>query len=79
MSPHLFMLCMEYLSCLLSVRIRDPDFEFNQKYYLIRVTHLAFVDDLLLFDRGDPNSMRIMVRTLEEFTNTSGLKINNEK
>lgn len=79
MSPHLFLICMEYLSRLLSICIRDPDFEFNQKCYLIRVTHLAFVDDLLLFDRGDLNSMRIMVGTLEEFTNTSGLKINNEK
>lgn len=79
MSPHLFLLCMEYLSCLLLIRTKDPDFAFHTKCALDSITHLAFVDDLLLFTRGDPYSTSILADTLEEFANTSGLKINRAK
>lgn len=79
MPSHLFLLCMEYLSRLLAIRTRDPEFHFHHKCFLNRITHLAFADDLLFFVRGDPNSMQIIVDCLEEFTNNSRLKINKNK
>ncbi|XP_074299526.1 uncharacterized protein LOC141630645 [Silene latifolia] len=41
--------------------------------------HLAFADDLLLFSRGDTNSVRILMRALHTFSIASGLTINKIK
>lgn len=79
MSPHLFLLCMEYLSKLLRLQTRDPDFKFHVKCDTNSFTHLAFADDLLLFSRGDPTLMKVLANTLGEFSETSSLKINKHK
>lgn len=74
-----FLVALEYLSQLLVICTRDSDFHHHVKCFHNNLTHLAFVDDLLLFSRGDPVSMKVMVDCLEEFTLTSGLKINKNK
>lgn len=74
-----FLLCMEYLSRLLRLRTRNTDFKFHVKCDTNSITHLAFADDLLLFARGDPSSMKVLADTLGEFTETSGLRINKHK
>lgn len=79
MSPHLFLLCMEYLSRLLAVRTRSPDFQFHTKCISNSITHMAFADNLLLFARADPALLKILAETLDEFTLTSGLQINRRK
>lgn len=79
MSPTLFLCYMEYLSRLLKKSTKEFDFQFHAKYSVNNITHLAFADDLLLFDRGDIASMMVLVGILEEFILVSGLKINNHK
>lgn len=79
MSPHLFLLCMEYLSILLSIRTKNSDFHHRPKCFSNKLTHLAFADDLLIFAGGDSDSMKVVADSLEEFTLTSGLKINMNK
>lgn len=52
LSPYLFILCIEYLSRLLKVRIDNTGFKFLPKCRLHQITHLAFADDLMVLARG---------------------------
>lgn len=53
MSPMLFTLCIEYFSRLINQRIRYSGFRFHPRCKGLRITHLAYADDLMLFSRGD--------------------------
>jgi hypothetical protein len=49
-SPYLFVIAMEILSLLLEESTRDnPQFGFHPKCYGLRLNHLCFADDLLIF------------------------------
>ncbi|XP_074277407.1 uncharacterized protein LOC141601046 [Silene latifolia] len=45
----------------------------------MRLSHLMFADDLLLFSKGDATSMMIIIRTFSTFSATSGLKMSKGK
>lgn len=72
--PFLFVLGMEYLSRLLRRSCSSPSFKYHSRCGQLKLSHLAFADDLLLFSRGDKNSICALTDTLEEFGNTSGLR-----
>ncbi|XP_022845369.1 uncharacterized protein LOC111368375 [Olea europaea var. sylvestris] len=55
---------------------RDSEFNFHPKHGPLKITHLAFADDLMLFARGDVLSVKILVQCLNIFGTTSGLKMN---
>lgn len=78
-SPSLFLICMEYFSRLLAKRTFESDFNFHPKCEKLRITHLAFADDLLLFTRGDFLSVRILMQALDDFGDASGLRVNGSK
>ncbi|KAH6786951.1 hypothetical protein C2S52_006503 [Perilla frutescens var. hirtella] len=73
MSPQLFLLCMEYFSRLVELRTKDSDFNYHTRCKKLKITHLAFADDLMLFTRGYYRSVQIMMDTLKEFEHASGL------
>ncbi|KAH6757807.1 hypothetical protein C2S52_023297 [Perilla frutescens var. hirtella] len=79
MSPQLFLLCMEYLARLINKRTTNSDFNYHARCQKLKITHLAFADDLMLFMRGDYRSVQIIMETMKEFEGTSGLQINNHK
>ncbi|KAK6145965.1 hypothetical protein DH2020_019834 [Rehmannia glutinosa] len=79
MSPALFLLCMEYLSCLLKVRTNTLKFKYHPRCEALKITHLAFADDLMLFSRGDLPSVKILIDCLNDFKNASGLDVNSFK
>ncbi|GKC07707.1 putative reverse transcriptase domain, reverse transcriptase zinc-binding domain protein [Tanacetum coccineum] len=73
MSPYLFTLVMDVLMLMLKRRARDSDFSYHRycsKFYII---NLCFADDLFLFAHGDENLARVIMDSLEEFKNASGL------
>ncbi|XP_074288865.1 uncharacterized protein LOC141614012 [Silene latifolia] len=45
----------------------------------MKLTHLMFADDLLLFSKGDAQSMMVLVRSLCSFSQASGLKMDQQK
>ncbi|GFS34515.1 hypothetical protein Acr_00g0034340 [Actinidia rufa] len=53
LSPYLFVLCLEYLSRGLGELQLNADFNFHPKCGGLKITHLAFADDLVLFSKGD--------------------------
>ncbi|XP_019150673.1 PREDICTED: uncharacterized protein LOC109147524 [Ipomoea nil] len=79
MSPMLFTLCMEYFTRMLKAKTASPMFKFHPRCSNLRISHLAFADDLMLFCRGDVSSVGIMMNALNELEGTSGLAISATK
>ncbi|KAL9687230.1 hypothetical protein QQ045_031629 [Rhodiola kirilowii] len=51
-SPFLFLIAMEYLSCLLNKLDRKAGFYFHPKCHRINLKHILFTDDPFLFSSG---------------------------
>lgn len=78
-SPYLFLMCMEYFHRLFARYARDRKFHFHCQCQALKITHLAFADDLMIFVKGDKPTVKITMDTLQEFSRTSGLHVNREK
>lgn len=78
-SPYLFVLVIEYLSRLLVELDSDPQFRYHAKCKALKLTHLSFADDLMMFCRGDGTSTLRMKALFEQFSAVSGLKSNLSK
>ncbi|XP_074298718.1 uncharacterized protein LOC141629644 [Silene latifolia] len=76
LSPYLFVLCMEVLSRLLRTLPTHPGFSYHPKCVKVKLTHLIFADDLLVFTREDLPSIQAVNSCLSLFAAFSGLKIN---
>lgn len=79
MSPLLFIIMMEYLNRCLNRLKNNPNFNFHSKCEKLNITNLCFVDDLLLFARGDVESARLMMTAYNVFSLSTGLKYNPAK
>lgn len=78
-SPYLFVICMEYLNRSLLGLHQNHGFHYHPRCKRLRLTHVCFADDLLLFTRGDLTSVQQLVTILDIFALTSGLKANQRK
>ncbi|XP_074293421.1 uncharacterized protein LOC141620453 [Silene latifolia] len=79
LSPLLFTLCMEYLSRLLEKVCIGPHFSYHSLCRGLKLTHLMFADDLLLFCKGNIPSVCTFMEFFSCFDGASGLQISNEK
>ena len=79
LSPFLFVLCLEYFSRSIKLATDIPNFNFHPKCGKLKITHLAFADDLILFARGDVLSIKIILDCLARFGAHSGLCVNQLK
>ncbi|KAM3326599.1 hypothetical protein P3S67_001725 [Capsicum chacoense] len=79
MSPYLFVLAMECHTRLLKALTRNPDFNFHPKCEKLKIIQLRFADDLLLFYRGDPDSVQLLYECFLRFSHAWGLTANTEK
>ena len=69
----------EVLSRKLGVAAEDVAFSYHAKSCGLRLTHLEFDDDLLLFCRADVGSVGVLYSCLSEFFEMSGLRANMDK
>ncbi|XP_062080506.1 uncharacterized protein LOC133785271 [Humulus lupulus] len=78
-SPLLFVLGLEYLSRIMCKVGSLPGFKYHNKCSNLKLNHLCFPDNLLIFCNGDFVSIMLMLRGLKLFSSSSGLLPNSEK
>lgn len=79
MSPFLFAIVVEYLSRNLHELASHKQFKYHPMCSKLKITHLCFADDLLMFTRGDQISVNMLHTKFKEFTEASGLQANLSK
>ena len=79
-SPYLFLLCTEGLSCLLKQQ-EDQGVLYGIKNGRLGpvISHLLFADDSIFFARSDRRSVEALKETLQLYCQGSGQKINLDK
>ncbi|GJS43380.1 putative reverse transcriptase domain, reverse transcriptase zinc-binding domain protein [Tanacetum coccineum] len=74
MSPYLFTLIMEVLTLMLHRRVQiSNSFTYHRYCSNLKIINLCFADDLFLFAHGDVDSARVIMNSLDEFKEASGL------
>nr|XP_043615884.1 uncharacterized protein LOC122587785 [Erigeron canadensis] len=74
LSPYLFTLVMEILTLILHRNVTKSDsFYFHHLCQEHQVINLSFADDLFIFMRGNVDSARVVMDSLNEFKDASGL------
>ncbi|KAK2655058.1 hypothetical protein Ddye_008110 [Dipteronia dyeriana] len=80
MSQYLFVIVMEVLSKILTKRITDsPSFKYHWRCDKIKLSHLFFVDELIMLCHGSPSLVLVLNDALDEFSLLSGLLANQAK
>ncbi|GKE26316.1 putative reverse transcriptase domain-containing protein, partial [Tanacetum coccineum] len=74
LSPYLFTLVMEVLNLMIKRNIAmNPHFKYHWQCKDLKLTHLCFADDLMLFCHGNSKSVTVLKNALDEFGSVSGL------
>ena len=80
MSPYLFVLCIERLFMMMLEKVETGAWKpIRVTREGIEISHLLFVDNILLFAKAKPSQMRIIMEVMEEFEEISGLLVNVDK
>ena len=70
---------MNVLSKLLDASASHGVFNYHAKCHKVKLTHLCFADDLLIFSKGNVDSIVGIQKILQQFYAFSGLQLNNAK
>ncbi|XP_058726861.1 uncharacterized protein LOC131598262 [Vicia villosa] len=65
---------MEYLHRCLGRLKTSPGFKFHPRCDKLDITHISFADDLMLFARGDLQSVETLMNKFQKFSCATGLK-----
>jgi hypothetical protein len=80
LSPYLFVIAMELFSRIMADRTGgNSRFHFHHRCSQLKLTHLCFADDLLIFAEANLDSITVIKEALSEFEDLSGLKSNPSK
>ncbi|XP_039033884.1 uncharacterized protein LOC120169873 [Hibiscus syriacus] len=78
-SPYLFVLAMNVLSNMLNLATAKGIFAYHPKCKKIGLTHLSFANDLLIFCKGNVDSVVGVLSVLNQFYQVSGLNLYSSK
>lgn len=76
MSPLLFMLVMDYLTRILKKVGGLPDFRYHPMCKDTRLNHLIFVDDIIIFCKGNLASITRIMEVINHFSKVTCLVSN---
>lgn len=79
MPPYVFVLGVEYLTRLLKNKHYHPQFKFHPKCKSLKLTHVAFADDMMVICHADRHSPLLLKAGFDKFAEASGLSINVQK
>ncbi|GKD54771.1 RNA-directed DNA polymerase, eukaryota, reverse transcriptase zinc-binding domain protein [Tanacetum coccineum] len=80
MSPYLFTMVMEFFTLVMEKNVKNnPEFNYHFGCKDLKITHISFVDDLMMFCHGDSVSVKVIKDSIEEFGICSGLLPNFNK
>lgn len=79
LSPYLFVIAMNCLSHMLNNVATRPGFKYHSNCKKIKLTHLSFADDLLIFIEDNIESVQCVLQVLKEFEERSGLAVSMQK
>ena len=79
LSPYLFVIAMNCLSFMLKKAAPQEGLQYHPNCERVKLTHLSFADDLLIFIGGSLKSVQHVLKVLHEFELRSGLKAIMEK
>ncbi|GAA0147760.1 hypothetical protein LIER_36580 [Lithospermum erythrorhizon] len=79
MSPIVFLFCIEYLSRMLKERTSGSGFSYHPNCEVLKITFIAFADDLMLFSRADTLSVSILLGWLHDLEEASGFTVSPTK
>lgn len=77
--PYLFVIAMNVLSHMLKKAAEDFKINYHHKCHSDKLTHLSFVDDLLIFINGSLSSLQAVLQVLKEFEQWYGLSVSMQK
>lgn len=79
-SPYVFVLCLERLAHRIQNEVNDGRWRpLRALRHGPGISHLFFVNDLLLFEDNSSTQMRVIMNCLDDFSKASGQRINLEK
>ena len=79
LSPYLYVILNNVLSKLLNEAAEAGVFGYHPQCSEVKLTHLCFADDILVFTSGTTESLLGVIETMERFASMSGLHINASK
>jgi hypothetical protein len=79
LSPYLFAIAMEVLSCMPNSAADNGVLSYNSRCSKIHLIHLCFADDLVIFTEGCTEAILAIKRILCQFDDLPGLKCNPAK
>lgn len=79
LSPYLFILAMEGLSRLLAARYDMGDIGYQPRTENVKISHLIFADDVMVFFDGSSNSLHEISECFDDLASWSGLTVNSTK
>ncbi|CAN1293028.1 LINE-1 retrotransposable element ORF2 protein [Linum perenne] len=79
LSPYLFVIAIEGLSRLLDLEGMARNLPYHPQCLKLKLTHLAFADDMMIFTNGSVYGLEVLLSTLNKFAAWSGLKVNPDK
>ncbi|GJX40072.1 RNA-directed DNA polymerase, eukaryota, reverse transcriptase zinc-binding domain protein [Tanacetum coccineum] len=75
--PYLFTLVIEIFNMIMIKNIRENDqFKYHYGCKELKLTYMCFVDDLMVLCNGDIESLKVVKKSLDDFSGVSGLFTN---
>lgn len=79
MSPYLFVLVMEVFTGIMRKQAQTKEFKWHPQCQKLKLSHLAFADDLLIFSKANKKSIAAIKQALTQFQKLTGLNANLDK